>query len=298
MTLDRVLVTGAAGFVGSHFVRSLLRQSHATAILVPDPVRIQRVRDVLAAVTVMRGDLTWGAELAAQVSPFEPDTMVHFAWRGVHGPGRVDGHLQRLNVAATLGSVEIARRTGCRLWVGIGSQEEYRRHTAYGGAKRAAALAAQERCRAHGIRFLWLRLFAAYGPDDHCDRLVPYLTLELLRGRRPRLTGGEQSWDFLYVDDVAEAITTAAARGCAGEFDLGSGDSVPVREVAERVRDLIDPRSPLGFGEIPYRDGEPVCWRADPGPLAEACGWRRRTALADGLSQTVAWFRKHHAPRK
>jgi nucleoside-diphosphate-sugar epimerase len=78
-----------------------------------------------------------------------------------------------------------------------------------------------------------------------------------------------------------------------GVFNVGSGQPATIRSIAERVRDRIDPRLPLGFGEVAYRPDQVMRLEADVTRLREATGWRPRVGLDEGLTRTVSWFREH-----
>src|SRR5205809_3338037 len=118
--------------------------------------------------------------------------------------------------------------------------------------------------------------------------MIPYLIDALHHGERPALTLGEQSWDYIYVRDAAEAIyMAAAAGGASGAFNLGSGEAHTLRSVVERVRDLVDPSLPLGFGEVPYRPDQVMHLQADITRLKALTGWHPRTTLDEGLRWTV-----------
>jgi nucleoside-diphosphate-sugar epimerase len=142
-----------------------------------------------------------------------------------------------------------------------------------------------------------LRLFSSYGPGDNPSWMITGLIDRLLHGERPRLTLGEQRWDYLHVRDVARALVAVLETPTAtGPFNLGSGVALPLRDIMESVRDMIDPRLPLGIGEIPYRPDQVMHLEADPSRLMEATGWRPQTPLADGLRETIAWHRHLQQP--
>ena len=144
-----------------------------------------------------------------------------------------------------------------------------------------------------GLRFAWLRLFSAYGAMDDRSWLIPHVILTLLRGERPSLILDEQRCDYLYVEDAVEAIWRAAITpGAQGIFNLGSGEAYTIRSIAERIRDLIDPSLPLGFGEVPYRPDQIMHLQADITKLKKATSWKPRTSIDDGLRQTVEWYRE------
>ena len=121
-----------------------------------------------------------------------------------------------------------------------------------------------------------------------------YLIGRLLAGERPALTAGAQRWDYLYVGDAAGAVAEAATNERAtGDYNLGSGTAPTLRSIVERIRDLIDPALPLGFGEVPYRPDQVMHLQADVGRLRADLGWSPRVGLDEGLRRTVEWYREH-----
>jgi nucleoside-diphosphate-sugar epimerase len=214
------------------------------------------------------------------------------------------------NLASSLALFRLAGRLGCPTWVGLGSQAEYgpqnkvlpedaptRPTTLYGASKLATyhlfcALAQQS-----GIRFVWARVFSAYGPGDHTHWMIPSLIQQLLEGKRPALTAGEQRWDFIHALDVAEALWRLGSCPAAeGLFNLGSGQAPTLRSTIETIRDLVHPGLPLGFGEAPYRPDQVMHLQADISKLRKTTGWRPRVSLGEGLAQTVAWYRARANP--
>lgn len=302
----RFLVTGATGFLGSHVTRALLDRGADVAILRRPRSDPRRIVDVLARVRVIEGDLTDLGPAEPAVRDFRPEVLLHLAWHGVRGPERNGPAQVAVNVPATVDLVQLAHQVGVSCWVGLGSQEEYGRHSEvlsegtplrpvslYGATKLGCGMIARALCEVRGLRFLWLRLFAAYGPDDEPTRLVPHTICALRAGRRPALTGGEQRWDMLYADDAARGILATVDAGCEGIFNLASGRAATVREIASNIAELIDPSRPLGFGELPYRVDEQFDLRADVTKLRRATGWNPRVDLREGLARTVAWFSEH-----
>jgi len=115
--------------------------------------------------------------------------------------------------------------------------------------------------------------------------------LGLLRGERPPLTKGKQLWDFLHAGDVARAVCDVAFTATAsGVFNVGSGKTVTIRSVVERIRDLVAPGAKLGFGELDYRPDQVMHLQADIRRLRSATGWQPSVTLTDGLRQTVEWY--------
>ena len=231
--------------------------------------------------------------------------MFHLAWAGVTGAYRNDPAQMTRNVAGSLGLFEATQAAGMKTWVGVGSQAEYgavkgilsedlppKPETAYGVAKHCLALLTETLCAMTKTRFLWVRLLAAYGPMDDPRHLLPSVIEQLLSGEKPMLTPGEQLWDYLYIDDAADAICRLALDSAAsGVFNLGSGQAQLVRALVETVRDLVDPALPLGFGEVPYRLDQVMHLEADISKITRATGWQPQTPLPEGLRRTLDWHR-------
>lgn len=301
----RFLVTGASGHVGSHLTRRLVEHGEEVAVLARRGSDLWRLADMLDRVRVVQASLEETEEARAGIAAFRPEVVCHLAWGGVTGEQREHPSQLTSNVAGSLKLFELARDNGCRCWVGLGSQAEYGSHdvplsedlpakpqTAYGIAKLCVSMLTEKLCWLAGMRFVWLRLLASYGPQDDQRHLIPFVIGSLLRGERPALTAGEQRWDYLYVDDAVEAIHLAAVSpGVSGIYNLASGEAQSVRSIAEKIRDIIDPSLPLGIGEVADPPTRPTHLEADVTRLRTATGWRPRTSLDEGLRRTVAWYR-------
>jgi UDP-glucose 4-epimerase len=302
----KILVTGGAGFVGSHVVRELASQQHEVAVVLRNPDAAWRLGDARNDVRVTRGDLSDRASIADALRHIQPDAVIHLAWDGVLGAARNDpGQGRNVDVAVAL--AEEATRAGVKAWIGLGSQAEYgacpdrvdestptHPTTRYGAAKLAACVAAQRLADTAGMRFAWLRLFSSYGPKDSPEWMIPYVMLSLLRAEMPALTRGEQRWDYIYVEDAARAIAAVTSSADAsGIFNLGSGQVDSIRSIVERIRDRIDPALPLEFGAVPYRPDQVMHLEADIRRLQHAVDWRPRITLDEGLAKTLEWYREH-----
>jgi nucleoside-diphosphate-sugar epimerase len=308
----RVLVTGASGHLGSFLAKRLLEDGHEVAALVRPASDLWRLGDDAARLTLIRGDLNDVASARDAIRSFGAATVVHSAWNGITADAR-DSHTQlTTNVIGTLQLFDAAREGGCSSWIGLGSQAEYGRYdellqedaelyptSAYGIAKHATRLLLEKAAQLAGIRFVWLRLVATYGPKDDARHLIPSVIRQLLERRIPPLTAGTQLWDYLYIDDAVEAIyRTATSPGVHGIFNLASGASVAVRDIALSIRDLVDTNAQLALGAIPYGDGAPISLRADITRLQRAIDWTPRVTLAEGLRRTVDWHIATHSNRQ
>jgi UDP-glucose 4-epimerase len=301
--MNRILLTGASGFVGAHVARLLVEQGRTVAVLLRPTSDTRRLAPVLDRLTLIRGDLFRLGACEAAVRDFAPQGIAHLAWDGVKGADR-NGPMQAGNIAASIALYQLFEILDCAAFVGLGSQAEYgpapgkldesgptRPTTVYGAAKLATGMVLERMAAAAGRRLAWLRLFSSYGDDDDPSWMLQYLSRSLLAGERPSVTAAEQRWDYIHVDDVASAVVAALDSRAHGVFNLGSGDARPLRHIIEQLRDLIDPALPVGFGEVPYRPDQVMHLEADIAALRAATGWQPRVTLEDGLRRLVAWHR-------
>lgn len=303
----RCLVTGASGHLGSFVTRRLLQAGWDVTALVRPESDLWRLDPVLDRLTIIRANLTEIGDAAPAINHAKPEAAFHLAWYGVTSSFKNDARQLADNLSGSLNLFEIVRAAGCKLWLGVGSQAEYGRHegiltedtpvnpeTEYGVAKLRVGMQTKKLCEDAGIRYVWFRLLATYGPMDDERHLMPAVILQLLKNERPRLTPGEQFWDYLYIEDAAEAIYRAASsQEAQGVFNLGSGESHRVREIVERIRDLIDPALSLGFGDLSYPADQLMRLETSIDRIHEAMGWSPQVTINEGLKRTVEWYKAY-----
>jgi polyisoprenyl-phosphate glycosyltransferase len=295
----RVLVTGAGGFCGAAIADALAASGD-------DVVATMRPggRRPPAGLAVAAWDLHDPAAADALVREVRPHVCVHAAAAGARSRCDDVDELLRVNVTATAALTAALAAHGALRLVTLGSSSEYGTPAGsmtedvvpapddcYGVSKLAGGLIARTIARVGGPEFVHLRLFSVYGPGEDADRLVPRV-LRAVAERQPiDLTPGEQARDFIYVDDMVEAVALATARpGIDGAMlNVGTGVETTVRKLAETACAIAgaDPAL-LRFGAQPYRRGERFRWVADPRRAEAVLGFRARTELADGLRQTLA----------
>ena len=300
----RVLLTGATGFVGAYTLRALARGGEEVTLLLREESDLWRIRELVKPEMVVRGDLRNWEQVRAEIAARKPEVVIHSAWTGVGNKLRNDAIQVDDNLMPTIRFFRACAEMRVKHFVGIGSQAEYgplnRRiserevtepTTLYGATKLATCVLLRQLAEQTGVRFAWLRIFSTYGPMEDAGWLIPYLIQTLLKGERPALTACEQKWDYLYGADAGEAIYRMALEaGAKGVFNLGSGQVYTLRRIVETIRDMIDPKLPLGFGEAPYRPDQVMHLEADITRLEKATGWAPRTSIEEGLRECVRWW--------
>ena len=291
----RLLVTGASGFIGARVCRRALEAGAVVHAVSRSP------RDDASGVRWEQADLTGEAAVRELVRRVRPDHVLHLA--SEVGGGRdlqLVLPMLRANLVAAVNVMVACAETGGASVVLAGSMEEPDMgdpdavaQSPYAVAKWSALAYARHFEALHGLPVAHLRVFMVYGPGQlDLRKLVPYVTVSLLRGEAPRLTSGARAVDWIYVDDVVDAFLRAAVvPGAQGRsLDVGSGELVTARSLVERLRELVGGEAAPAFGAVPDRALERVR-EADPAPTAEVLGWRPRTPLGEGLAHTVDYYR-------
>jgi nucleoside-diphosphate-sugar epimerase len=297
---ERVLVTGATGFIGGHLVRRLAGAGssvHATSRNPPGDAGDGVVWHAL--------DLGDGEAAAHLVREVEPRRIYHLA---SHVAGARDRALVlptfHANLASTVYLLEAAAEVGCERFVQVGSLEEPDGEgppeppsSPYAAAKAAASSYGRMFHQLYGTPVVLARLFMVYGPaQPDVRKLIPYLVLCLLRGEEPKLSSGLRPVDWIYVDDVVEGLVRCGtAEGLAGRrVDLGSGELVTIRRVVETLYRQLAPSVVPPWGTLPDRPHEQVR-KARIEETAALLGWRPRIDLEEGLAATADWYRRELA---
>jgi UDP-glucose 4-epimerase len=291
----RVLVTGASGFIGARLCRRAVEAGAIVNAVSRGP------RDDTTGVRWVRGDLADEAVARDVVRRVEPDVVVHLASEVGGGRGlELVLPMLRANLLAAVNLMIACAETGCPRVVLAGSMEEPDlgdedavAQSPYAVAKWGALAYARHFQALHALPVVHLRVFMVYGPGQlDLRKLVPYVTVSLMRGEAPKLTSGGRAVDWIYVDDVVDAFLRAAvAPGAAGRsLDIGSGELVTARSLVERLAEVVGGDVSPEFGAVADRPLERVR-EADGTAAAEALGWSARTPLAEGLERTVAFYR-------
>jgi nucleoside-diphosphate-sugar epimerase len=294
------LVTGASGFIGSHLLRRLRGTPvdlHAASRQVPG--------DQADGVRWWRADLTEATAVRQLVRDIRPQVIIHLA---SHVAGARDLALVQptfgSNLVSTVNLLTAAADVGCRRMLLTGSLEEPTEAdgvpcSPYAAAKQAASNYGRMFHALFALPVAVLRLFMVYGPGQHDVRkLIPYVILSLLRGEPPRLMSGRREVDWVFVEDVVDALLAAAVAPAidGGILDVGSGKLVTVKDVVDRLVTLVNPRIEPSFGAIADRPLEQVRV-ADTARTAALINWNASTSLEDGLTRTVDWYAERFAAK-
>lgn len=301
----KVLVTGGAGFIGSHVVDALVERGDR--VLALDDLSTGAREYVNEAAEFRELDIRT-PEAAATVRQWRPDVVCHHAAQmSVSRSVREPLFDASVNLAGSLNLLEAAREVGARfLFASTGgalygdtdvlpTPETYpaRPVSPYGVAKLSFEQYLYCYGVQHDLRYVALRYANVYGPrqNPHGEAgVVAIFCLKLLADQQPVINGdGRYTRDYVHVADVVRANLLALDTDVTGHFNVGTGRQVDVNQVFHMITERIGISVPEVHG--PPRPGDQRTSALEASLIAEKLGWRPQITLEDGLEDTVAWFR-------
>ena len=301
------LVTGGAGFIGSHLVDRLLSSEYRVVIV--DNLSTGKLKNLNPAATFHHVDITQSS-INEVFHREQPDLVFHLAAQASVSVSTKDPiHDSNVNVIGTLHLLEAARRHGTEKFIysstggALYGDPEHNPCTEehpiapmspYGVSKYVCELYLQLYHRLYQLDYTTLRYGNVYGPrqEPHGEAgVVAIFAQAMLEGKQPQIFGdGNQERDFVYIDDVVDANLLAIDTGDNRAFNIGTGENTSVKRIFESLKGIINYR--WGPEHGPARPGDVYQISLDNSKAVQELGWTPKTSLDDGLNRTVDYFRQ------
>lgn len=299
--MNKVLLTGATGFIGRHCLSSLLANGYEVHAVSCRP----RPEDP-SGVHWHQADLLNPARVSELMADVRPSHLLHLAWFAV--PGKYWTSPENLRwVQASLDLLRGFARHGGRRVVMAGTCAEYdwrygycaervtplAPSTLYGTCKHSLQLMSDAFAQQAELDAAWGRIFFLYGPHENPNRLVASVVRAVLSGEPAPCSHGNQLRDFLYVQDVADAFVALLDSGVSGAVNIGSGRPVALRDVVYKIAGKVERQDLIQLGALTAPANEPPMLVADVSRLSDEVGWSPGYDLDLGLEQTINWWKNH-----
>lgn len=310
--MAQYLVTGGAGFIGSHTVDALLAQGHQVRVL--DDLSFGNPENLAAVdrqIEFVKGDIRDRGLAAALMKGTE--FVIHAAaWRSVPKSMADPWGYTDVNVLGTVNLLEAAAKAKVTRFVGVSSSSVYgdavqvplredqptKPISPYAASKLADELYCGLFARGFGLETVSVRYFNVFGPRQSLENeyavVIPKFITCLMRKESPPIYGdGTQSRDFTYVDNVVEGtIRASQTSGVSGEaFNIALGEEHTVLDLLKEINAIMGLSIPPAFK--PKRPGDVLRTYADASKAQRLLGWKGRVPFAEGLRRTIAWFTEH-----
>jgi nucleoside-diphosphate-sugar epimerase len=296
--MNKIVITGATGMIGSALTRCALKEGVEVLCIVRKNSPRTKNLPQSSLLKIAYCDIN---EYCHFNFDGHYDILYHLAWDKTSGSSRDDVDIQTANIQYTLDAVRLAKRLGCKKFIGAGSQAEYgivteplkpetpiNPQSGYGIAKYTAGKLSGLLCSQLGLEFNWVRILSVFGPFDSAHTLIMYAIHELQAGRSPEFTKCEQIWDYLYCDDAAGALIAIGKNSISGKtYPLGSGEKRKLSDYLNTVRDIISPNTALQFGKKEYYPHQPMFLFADINEIINDTGWKPEVSFEAGIKKII-----------
>lgn len=297
----KVFLTGATGFIGS-FVTHLFCQNgwDVSALVLPDE-NTWRIKDIKKDIHLISGDIKEIDQYRREITGIKADICIHLAW--FVQPGKYWQAFDNVEIlSASLNFFRLVADAGCKRFIGMGTCAEYdlslgylsetsklSPKSLYAASKLSFFYLMTELGKLTGMETAWMRLFYPYGPKEDGKRLVPSVINGLIRKEPVKTTLGIQKRDYIFIEDVAEAVFAISNSHLTGPVNIGSGEPVSIAEIVDQISLMMGGKDLIRAGEIPTPEDEPPIIYADNLKL-RSIGWEPRYNIGEGLRKTINWW--------
>lgn len=320
----KIIVTGGAGFIGSHVVQALLKQGHLVTVLDEfndfyDPaIKRANVASFSSPVDVAEIDLREWSPVRDLFAKVKPDAVIHLAARAGVRPSILDPKLYiDTNITGTFHVLEAARLSGCAKVLFASSSSVYglsktvpfredlpllQTLSPYAATKLAGEQLCGNFVNLYGMRVVALRFFTVYGPGQRPDLAIHSFTDAIENGRSIRQFGdGTTRRDYTYIDDIVQGVMGALSfvegDGPLFEiFNLGENETTTLSQMIGAIETALGKKAIIEH--LPEQKGDMPLTSADITKARTLLGYAPHTPIREGIPKFVAWYRELHSGRK
>jgi dTDP-glucose 4,6-dehydratase len=314
--MEKVLVTGGAGFIGSNFVHLVINERPGWKITVIDKLgyagSTASLDGVLDQITFVEGDICNENLINTLVA--ETDVVVHFAAESHNDNSLANPWpFVESNIIGTYRILEAVRKHGKRLHhistdevygdlklddpTKFSDKTPYNPSSPYSSTKAGSDLLVRAWVRSFGVNATISNCSNNYGPRQHVEKFIPRQITEVLEGRKPRLYGtGEQVRDWIHVDDHNSAVLLIIESGESGEtYLIGANGEKNNKQVIETILQSMH-KDPHDFDHVNDRPGHDMRYAIDNTKLVSSLGWQPKyTNFEEGLRATIDWYTQNES---
>lgn len=304
--MKKAIVTGANGFIGTALCKELSRQGISVIAVVRNKEENVSSIESLSGLRIVYSDLSDFKSLHEVISDRDVDVLYHLAWVGSAGPLRGNAEVQFNNIKYTCDTAEACSKMNCKRFVFASSIMEYEIeavmstdatpgiNTLYSSAKVSADYMARTIAGSLGIDYIRAVISNIYGPGELSPRLVNTSIRKMLNGEHCAFSAGEQTYDFIYIDDAAKTFVAIGEKGVANRtYYIGSQNPKPLKEFLCELRDQVDPNIEIGLGDIPFSGVSLTYNEFNIHAVREDTGFVPEVSFADGIQNTIKWIKEN-----
>ncbi len=303
-----VAITGGAGFVGSHLTHRLLEEGAEVHLIVRESTSLWRLSSFKDSLSLHISDVSSSSDMNRTIQKINPSYFFHLSAYGVDASKKDYITATKINVLAIANIFSALKYIDCKKVILLGSSSEYgevdhritedtplKPVNIYGSTKACGTILAHQLGSENNIPVITFRPFGLFGEGEEPHKLFAYVILQSLKEKDINLTKGEQYRDYLYVENLIDALILACEDSTLRNeiFNIGSGVSKPLRYYSDLIISLTETTSKVNYGAIAYRKNE--IWNPSPdiNKIRARLHWNPKIPLEKGLVNTINWFKEN-----
>lgn len=312
-----IAIFGAGGFIGINLLNEILKYRSDVVGFSSNPENNWRIQqNKIPAKNLVKLDLLVKLDIEKSIAKYKPRTIFNLAAYGAYSKQKDIARIYQTNFNSTVNLIEILKKYSFNAYIHTGSQSEYGLNSTapsendellpnshYAVSKTGVSYLLKYYGKVEKLPVVHLRLYSVYGPWEEPDRLIPILINHVKKGKLPSFVDGRISRDFVYIDDVVEAMVRVAdkigknrmksnksEKKYFGEaFNVASGKKTTIKELAYLAKKLFKIKKEPKFGTMKNRDWDLKDWYGNPKKIIKVFDWKVKTSLIDGMVK----FYKH-----
>lgn len=291
----RICVAGADCFIGIPLIKALANKVDEVVAVVKEDDASRSLFNEFDNVTTISLDFHNYEALGDTIGYV--DCLIVLTWIGTRGETRQNEKLQKENYNIISSAIKSVIAKGCKKVLTAGSQAEYglvdgiisedtpcNPNTEYGKYKLKLFNDMSVYCAQNGVSYKEPRFFSLYGPGDFSGTLIMSTIDKMLKNEDCPFTESTQSWDYLYIEDAVDAISQLCFKKCPeGAYNIGNGDSKPLKDFIEELKRIINSNSKLNFGAVPYGKSGAVSIHPNISKIKREIGWEPKFSFEQGI---------------
>lgn len=295
--MKKVIISGANGFLGSSLLKILL--DHGTQVIAIDLMFTSERVPNNPLVSQIVSSLSDAKELLRIIPRDEYDAFYHFAWRGVNGIEKGDPLIQTENIRTALICAQVAKELKCRKFLCAGTIAERAVESLpnlnktsggmmYGVAKHCSHIMLETYCKNIDLPFVWMQFSNIYGPSNKTGNLVSYTIGELRKGNEATFGPALQTYDFILVDDLIEAVLRLGEKDTKKScYFIGSGTPRDLKDYLKEIGSIFGREDLIKLGIRPDDGIKYTIDMFNTSPLKEDIGEYITKSFSDGIKYTL-----------
>ena len=304
-----ILITDAAGFIGSNLTRQFVSRGINVHILIKRSSNIWRLNDIINKTNVHYADVGDKNKIKQIIKKIKPKTIYHLA---AHGGSSDQNDLDKIKKSildSTFNLINECKKYKFNIFINTGSSSEYgfknkamkesdnlTPNSYYSVFKSSSTLFCQYESFKSNLQIVTIRPFHVYGPFEGDNRLVPTLIKNMLCNKKIKLVSPKVSRDMIFISDVVDFyIMIAKKKNLKGEvFNLGSGKKTTIKEIYNSLKKITDYKVKNSWGSMTNRYWDQSIWYSNNSYVKNKLNWKPEVSLKKGLASTVNWYKEFY----